>query len=249
MPGKTVVLKILRQDGPDQPSRWEEFEVEREPYMNVISCLQAIQRNPVTKDGKKTTPVVWESSCLEEICGACTMVINQKVRQACSALVDQLKEPIELKPMTKFKLIRDLMVDRSPMFEALKKVKAWVEIDGSYDLGFGPKYSQTEQEERYELSKCMTCGCCLESCPNYNSNSSFIGAQPLNQVRLFNTHPTGKMQEKQRTKSVMTQGGVSYCGKSQNCEAVCPKEIPLTESISYVAWESVKEMFWGWLKK
>ena len=133
--------------------------------------------------------------------------------------------------------------------EALKKVKAWVEIDGSYDLGFGPKYSQAEQEERYELSKCMTCGCCLESCPNYNSNSSFIGAQPLNQVRLFNTHPTGKMQEKQRTKSVMTQGGISYCGKSQNCEAVCPKEIPLTESISYVAWESVKEMFWGWLKK
>ena len=56
--------------------------------MNIISCLQAIQRNPVNAAGQPTTPVVWESSCLEEVCGACTMVINGKVRQACSALVE-----------------------------------------------------------------------------------------------------------------------------------------------------------------
>lgn len=249
MPGKKVHLKILRQEGPNQPKRWEEFEVEREPNMNVISCLQAIQRNPVTRDGKPTTPVVWECSCLEEVCGACTMIINGKVRQACSALVDQLKEPIELRPMTKFQVIKDLMVDRSPMFEALKKVKAWIEIDGTHDLGFGAKESQEAQEIRYILSRCMTCGCCLEACPNYNPRSPYIGPQAINQVRLFNLHPIGRMQSRERIKAVMGVGGVSYCGKALNCQEVCPKEIPLGESIVEVARETVKEILWGWLKK
>ena len=249
MPGKTVVLKILRQDGPGKPKRWETFEVPRESNMNVISCLQAIQRNPVTKDGKKTTPVVWEAVCLEEVCGACSMVINGRVRQACTALVDKLQEPIELKPLSKFPVVRDLMVDRQVMFEYLKRVNAWIDIDGSHDLGFGPKTSQKEQEIRYALSRCMTCGCCLEACPNYNSNSPFIGPQAINQVRLFNTHPTGKMQAEKRLKILMEEGGVSYCGKAQNCVEVCPKEIPLTESIAHMARETVKEMLWGWLKK
>ena len=84
--------RIKRQDGPDRPetSRWEEFDVPWLPQMNVISALMEIRKNPVTTDGKKVAPVVWESSCLEEVCGACTMVINGRVRQACSALVDQI---------------------------------------------------------------------------------------------------------------------------------------------------------------
>lgn len=53
-----------------------------------------IQANPVNSKGEEVTPVVWESNCLEEVCGACTMLINGKVHQSCSALVDQLKKPI-----------------------------------------------------------------------------------------------------------------------------------------------------------
>src|SRR5688572_2273108 len=86
---RTVRLRVLRQDKPkgepDANQRWEEFEVEWRPGANVISCLMAVQRNPVTADGKPTNAVVWESNCLEEVCGACTMLINGKVRQACSA--------------------------------------------------------------------------------------------------------------------------------------------------------------------
>ena len=66
------------------------------------------------------------------------MVINGHARQACSALVDQLKQPITLEPLSKFPIVRDLMADRSALFEALTKVKAWVNIDGIYDMGFGP---------------------------------------------------------------------------------------------------------------
>lgn len=73
-------------------------------------------------------------NCLEEVCGACSMVINGRARQSCSAIVDQLEQPIRLEPMSTFPVIRDLQVDRSRMFDNLKRMKAWIPIDGTYDL-------------------------------------------------------------------------------------------------------------------
>ena len=67
------------------------------------------------------------------------MLINGNARMACSALVDKLEQPIKLEPFSKFPVIRDLAVDRSVLFENLKAVKAWVPIDGTYDLGSGPR--------------------------------------------------------------------------------------------------------------
>ena len=163
---KKVRLKVQRQDGPGLSSYWQEFELPWQPHMNVISALMEIQKRPLTADGKKTTPVVWESVCLEEVCGSCTMVINGRVRQSCSAMIDQLApggETITLQPMTKFPVVRDLMVDRARMFADLKRVKAWIQLDGSHELGAGPRQSQDNQETTYPLSRCMTCGCCLEA--------------------------------------------------------------------------------------
>src|SRR3989344_1802588 len=93
-----IALRIKRQERIDAKPYWEEFHLPYRSYMNVITCLQDIQKNPRTFDGRKTTPVTWEQSCLEEICGSCTMVVNGKVRQACSALVDSLGLAITLEP-------------------------------------------------------------------------------------------------------------------------------------------------------
>jgi succinate dehydrogenase / fumarate reductase iron-sulfur subunit len=232
--GRRVTLRIRRQDGPDAPARWEEFAVPHRPNMNVISCLQYIAATPVTTDGRQTTPPVWDSGCLEEVCGACTMLINGKVRQSCSALVDKLDEPITLEPMSKFPILRDLFVDRTRFFEDLKRVKAWVPIDGTYDLGPGPAVSQEKNDERYPLSRCITCGCCLEACPQYTPANKFVGAAVISQVRLFNEHPTGAALKRERLEVMMGEGGVTDCAKAGNCVEVCPKEIPLLESIAAV---------------
>jgi succinate dehydrogenase / fumarate reductase, iron-sulfur subunit len=232
-----VEIRVKRQDGPNKTTRWETFSVPRRPNMNLISVLQYIAANPKTTDGVDTTPVVWDSGCLEEVCGACTMVVNGQVRQSCSALVDRLSpagEPITLEPMTKFPVVRDLWVDRSRLFNDLKKVKAWVPIDGTYDLGPGPKVSQENQEERYPLSRCISCGCCLEACPQYTPASEFVGAAVISQVRLFNDHPTGEALKADRLEALSGPGGVADCSKAGNCMEVCPKEIPLLESIAAV---------------
>ena len=243
MAEKYIELRIKRQEGPGKPAYWEEFKLPHRQNANIISCLMEIQRNPMTANGKRTTPVVWESNCLEEVCGACTMVINGKVRQSCSALVDNFTQPITLEPMKSFPIVRDLIVDRSRMFEALKRVRAWVPIDGTHDLGPGPKQAPEDQEWMYKLSECMTCGCCLEACPNYNEGTNFVGPAAINQVRLFNAHPTGAMHATDRLDSLMGDGGIDECGNAQNCVKACPKEIPLTTSIADVNRQIVGHAF------
>ncbi len=99
----------------------------------------------------------------------------------------------------------------------------------------------------------MSCGCCLEACPQYEKielhqrpgesqeqfnqrrneayDKGFLGAAPISQAVLFNSHPTGKNIADERLDAITGPGGVQACGNAQNCVAVCPKEIPLTTSI------------------
>ena len=186
MSEKTIRLIITRQDGPDAQAFDQEFEIPYRPNMNIISALMEIRRNPVDSKGNQTTPIAWDMNCLEEVCGACSMVINGKPRQSCTALIDQLEQPIRLKPMKTFPVVRDLQVDRSRMFNALKRVKAWIPIDGTYDLG-GIRMPEKKRQWAYELSKCMTCGVCLESCPNVNSKSDFIDQHRYHKL-AYSTH-------------------------------------------------------------
>lgn len=263
---RTVRFRIKRSDGHQKNVRWEEFDVpvtsgsEGTGSANVISCLQHIAANPVTRDGKRTTPIAYDVGCLEEVCGSCTMVINGKVRQACSCLIDACAprdgDVITLEPMTKFPVIRDLWVDRARLFAALKRTAAWVPIDGTYALGPGPQEMPDEQQVRYKLSECMSCGCCLEACPQYSLQEdardwerAFVGAAVISQARYFNMQATGAALEKQRLDVLSGPGGVSDCGNAQNCVKVCPKEIPLAESIAAmgraVTVHRIKQFFSG----
>src|ERR1700759_806840 len=247
MAEKQVILRIKRQQSPKEAARWEEFALPWRPSMNVIICLRDIAENPVTRDGKKTTPISYDSNCLEEICGSCAMLINGKARMACSALVDKLEQPIRLAPLSKFPVIRDLAVDRSVLFENLKKVKAWVPIDGTYDLGSGPKQFPQIQEQRYPLSNCISCTICMEVCPQFNDSTSFVGAATIAQVKLFNMDPAGSVLKEERLRALAGDGGVQECGFAQNCVQACPKQLPRTEAISDIGRDAfvqqVKDLF------
>jgi len=246
MENARYILKIFRGHPGNQ--YWEEFELQNEPYANVISSLMEIQKNPINRQGKKVEPVVWEQGCLEEVCGSCSMLINGRPRQACTALINVIIEEtknttITLAPFSKFPLVRDLIVDRDSMFENLKKAHAWIDVDSTFDRGFGPKISPEKQEMMYALSTCMTCGCCVEACPQVNAKSKFMGPQIFSQVRLFNANPTGMHQKAKRLHAVMQEGGISDCGHAQNCVKVCPKNIPLTDSIAAIGRDTTLQAF------
>ena len=254
---RMVRVKVLRQDVSGGESYWERFEVPHEPNMNVISVLQKIAARATSQDGRRVAPVAWDCSCLEEVCGSCTMLINGRTRMACSALVDKLLAEdgeIELRPMSKFPVVRDLVVDRRRLFRSLERVQAWVPVDGSYDHGPGPRISPEQQEDAYPLSECISCGCCLEACPQFTKievvqregesaadheqrrtaafDKAFLGPHAISQAMLFNAHPIGGMIADERLEALTGQGGIQMCGNAQNCVAVCPKRIPLTRSIA-----------------
>ena len=150
-----VELKILRYDPErDAAPHWETYSVVADPMDRVLDLLHKVK---FEQDGTLT----FRRSCAHGVCGSDAMLINGRTRMACSALVDRLVEEhpdgIELRPMSKFPVVRDLAVDRSVLFENLKAVKAWVPIDGTYDLGWGPKVSLEDQEKSYPLSRCISC--------------------------------------------------------------------------------------------
>ena len=248
----TIKVEIKRQATPDAAPFTEKFEIPYRPGLNITSLLGEIALNPVDVTGKATTPITYDSNCLEEICGSCAMLINGKAAMACSALVDKLMgsdmaQPITLAPLSKFPVVRDLAVDRAVLFENLKKVKAWVPIDGTYDLGPGPKQFPQVQEQRYPLSNCISCCCCMEVCPQFNVSTNFVGAATIGQAKLFNMDPSGAVLEADRLRALAGDGGIQECGFAQNCVVACPKELPLTEAISDmgrdVFIQQVKDLF------
>jgi succinate dehydrogenase / fumarate reductase iron-sulfur subunit len=109
--------------------------------------------------------------------------------------------------------------------------------------------STEKQEVGYALSQCITCGNCLEICPKVNEHTNFVGAAIVSQVRLFNMHPTGEMHAGPRLEALMGPGGIEDCDNAQNCVKVCPKGIPLTESLAavngQVLMHAVKSFFRG----
>ncbi|GGA59529.1 succinate dehydrogenase iron-sulfur subunit [Edaphobacter acidisoli] len=248
----TIKVEIKRQANPNAPATTEKFEVPYRPGMNITSLLGEIALNPVDVTGKPTTPVTYDSNCLEEICGSCAMLINGKAMMACSALVDKLTGPnkdqtITLAPLSKFPIVRDLSVDRSVLFENLKTVKAWVPIDGTYDLGSGPRQFPQVQEQRYPLSNCISCCCCMEVCPQFNDVTNFVGAATIAQTKLFNLDPAGAVLKEDRLRALAGDGGIGECSFAQNCVMTCPKGLPLTEAISDmgrdVFVQKVKDLF------
>ncbi|MGB7329067.1 MAG: succinate dehydrogenase iron-sulfur subunit [Rubripirellula sp.] len=270
-----INVRVRRQDGPGMEPYWELHKIKYEPELNVITVLQRLAQQATTSDGKSVAPVTWDCGCLEEVCGSCTMLINGRVRQSCSALVDQLMkenaDEIVLEPMSKFPVLRDLMVDRQRLFSGLKRVQAWVPVDSYYNLGPGERIPREAQEQNYPLSQCMSCGCCLEACPQYlkieltqesgesdeafearkeaEFSEGFVGAHAISQSVLFNNHPTGKTLADERLDTLMGPGGVAACGNAQNCVSVCPKEIPLTTSIARAGRATTVRAVKKWLDK
>jgi succinate dehydrogenase / fumarate reductase iron-sulfur subunit len=260
--GTTVELRIRRQDEPGASPYWQSFVVPVHPGANVVSVLMDLRAQPITVDGETVDPVAFEHNCMEEVCGACAMLINGRPQPACSALIVDLQAPIRLEPLPKFPVVRDLMVDRSRLLENLKRVKAWVRIDGHWDNHErAPRLSPAAWAANYLYSRCMSCGCCMAACPQFrgssddldqgrqDTGSGFVGPAPLAQVRLMNAHPTGQNDKVERLHAIMADGGLSDCGNAQNCVRVCPKEIPLTTAIGELGRQTtvqlLKDLFGG----
>lgn len=242
-PERQVELRVRRQHGPEGAPWWAHFRVGVRPGDSVLALLLGLREQPVTVDGERVAPVAFETNCMEEVCGACAMRINGRPRPACSALIADLTAGAEtavpvitLEPLPKFPVVRDLMVDRAALFAHLRRVRAWIDTDGPWDLHErAPRIPPRQWAADYLYSRCMHCGCCAAGCPQFDARTGrerpFVGPAALAQVRLANAHPLGRFTSTERIHAVMAEGGLSDCGNAQNCVRLCPMAIPLTTAI------------------
>ena len=218
-------VRILRQQMPASEPYWETFEYDGPAENSVAGVLDYINYNDdvVNIEGKRSTRIGWECSCLQGVCGACAMVIDGRPALACETLVRDLKgEEIEIRPLRKFPVIHDLIVDRSSIQENLTKTNVFIgEYQPSEDGDHGHQYT---------AAKCLKCGLCLEVCPNYVNGRTFFGATFANDCYLVAARNRTKAKEISRAYG---EHFGSTCSKSLSCMDVCPVKI---QTIASIAW-------------
>ena len=221
-----LLLKILRRKSAKETAYWQSVPFETDDAgETVATALQQISGDGHFTDteGRPVGVIRWECSCLQKKCGACAMRINGLPRLACSTFLNSLKSStITLEPMSKFPLVRDLIVDRSILFDNLKKLNLWLESE-AYMI-------EWTHEQRYQSARCLMCGCCIEVCPNFSPEGDFTGAvAAVNAFRILNEE-----QETDHHKEISAEYRKRYfegCGKSLACQNICPAGLPVEELI------------------
>lgn len=240
---KIAYLKIKRQESPEEKPYWETALFEYSEDDTVLSLLDRLAE----KAGLNSTPIHHECNCREEVCGTCTIRINGVPRLSCSTLIKDLpistkQKPIILEPLEKFPVIKDLTVDRSRISRSLSQVKNWIETDNLFSSEV--KYGQEVQQEMYSYAKCIHCGSCYDACARTNKDENkYIGPSSIAHVIKINDHPLGKKISGERLLAIMGNDGIAKCGKSMDCEKVCPKKVPLVRSLTRANREALKKLF------
>lgn len=217
-------VKILRQASPVSAPYWQEFRYEYQGNQTVAGMLDELNYKDdlVDINGDPAPRIGWECSCLQGMCGACAMVINNRPALACETFLRDLKgDTVVLEPLKKFFTICDLVVDRGVIQENLKKADAYIEEYKGADAG--------EYEHMYAAGKCLKCGLCLEVCPNYKDGSTFYGAAFANDCYLIASRSGSQGKAIRASYEANFAKG---CSKSLSCADVCPMKIPTLASIA-----------------
>jgi succinate dehydrogenase / fumarate reductase, iron-sulfur subunit len=244
----TVTLKVRRQEGQNPRIEWDSYTVRIAPGMTVLGALRSVQRDPSSSAGRDRTAPAFESGCHSGVCGACTMVINGRIRLACRTLVEDVANKggsIVLEPLSKFPLVRDLVVDRNHAERALREARGWVDLESTPPVSEAEPPSRQLRLER--LGSCVWCAACMEACPQYGDHSDYLGPAPLAQVARLNETAVGRLQQADRLALVMAPGGIADCGKAQNCVEICPVGVPVVDGLQQLARTTTREMLFGWL--
>lgn len=217
-------IKILRQKAAGISPYWESFDYDGTKEISVAGLLDKLNFGDdiINDRGEKTDRIGWDCSCLQGVCGACAMVINETPALACEAFLKDIKgDVITIRPLRKFPVIHDLIVDRSIIHDNLKKTNIYI---GEYH----PKENE-DHEHQYTAAKCLKCGLCLEVCPNYTTGNTFFGAVYANDCYLVASRNKDKANAIHRT---YTEHFGSVCSKSLSCMDVCPAHISTLASMA-----------------
>ncbi|MBM4222935.1 MAG: succinate dehydrogenase iron-sulfur subunit [Gammaproteobacteria bacterium] len=209
-----------------EPSLKEyDLDIEEKRCIMLLDALEALKEIDPT--------IAFRRSCGEGVCGSDAMNVNGKNRLACITPLHELSDPVTIRPLPSFPVIRDLVVDMKQFYQNYEKVQPYLQSDANTPAG---EYIQSPEERQKidGLYECILCACCTSSCPSSWWNpDKFVGPAGLLQAaRFINDSRDTKTTE--RLEQLNDAYSVFRCHTIMNCVDVCPKGLNPTAAIASI---------------
>ncbi|MCP3818923.1 succinate dehydrogenase iron-sulfur subunit [Streptomyces sp. A3M-1-3] len=224
----TVTFRI-RRFNPEisDEATWQDFQIEIDPKERVLDGLHKIKWD---LDGTLT----FRRSCAHGICGSDAMRINGRNRLACKTLIKDInpEKPITVEAIKGLTVLKDLVVDMDPFFQAYRDVMPFLITSGNEPTR--ERLQSAEDRERFDdTTKCILCAACTSSCPVFWNDGQYFGpAAIVNAHRfIFDSRDEGG---EQRLEILNDKDGVWRCRTTFNCTDACPRGIEVTKAIQEV---------------
>ena len=228
-----IKLKVWRQAGPKAPGKFEEYTAtDVSPESSFLEMLDVVN-DKLALEGKD--PIAFDHDCREGICGMCGMMISgvahgpSKLPTTCQLHMRSFKDgdSITLEPWRAkaFPVIRDLIVDRSPLDRIIQAGGFISVATGSPQDANALPISKPDADESMDAAACIGCGACVAACPN--ASVSLFTAAKISHLGLL---PQGQPERYRRALSMVAQmdlEGFGGCTLFGECMAACPKGISI----------------------
>ena len=225
----TVTFRV-RRFNPEVSAEatWEDFQLEIDPKERVLDGLHKIKWD---LDGTLT----FRRSCAHGICGSDAMRINGKNRLACKTLIKDInpEKPITVEPIKGLTVLKDLVVDMEPFFQAYRDVMPFL-ITKDTNEPTRERLQSAEDRERFDdTTKCILCAACTSSCPVFWNDGQYFGPAAIVNAHRFIFDSRDEAGE-QRLEILNDRDGVWRCRTTFNCTDACPRGIEVTKAIAEV---------------
>ncbi|MEU4483793.1 succinate dehydrogenase iron-sulfur subunit [Streptomyces purpurascens] len=225
----TVTFRV-RRFNPEVSAEatWEDFQLEIDPKERVLDGLHKIKWDV---DGTLT----FRRSCAHGICGSDAMRINGKNRLACKTLIKDInpEKPITVEPIKGLTVLKDLVVDMEPFFQAYRDVMPFL-ITKDTNEPTRERLQTAEDRERFDdTTKCILCAACTSSCPVFWNDGQYFGPAAIVNAHRFIFDSRDEAGE-QRLEVLNDRDGVWRCRTTFNCTDACPRGIEVTKAIAEV---------------
>ncbi|MFG2119151.1 MULTISPECIES: succinate dehydrogenase iron-sulfur subunit [unclassified Streptomyces] len=225
----TVTFRV-RRFNPEVSAEatWEDFQLEIDPKERVLDGLHKIKWDV---DGTLT----FRRSCAHGICGSDAMRINGKNRLACKTLIKDInpEKPITVEPIKGLTVLKDLVVDMEPFFQAYRDVMPFL-ITKDTNEPTRERLQSAEDRERFDdTTKCILCAACTSSCPVFWNDGQYFGPAAIVNAHRFIFDSRDEAAE-QRLEILNDRDGVWRCRTTFNCTDACPRGIEVTKAIAEV---------------
>jgi succinate dehydrogenase/fumarate reductase iron-sulfur protein len=228
-----IPVKIFRYNPEkDKSGHLVDYSVQFETGMSILAILHQVH-------DEQDSTLAYRFSCRGAICGTCAVTVNGVPRLACKTQVNDIlqeREAIFIEPLTHFGVIKDLVVDKRPFWQAIEKTMPWLVREKELPderLNYTETLNKMQRDQLNRSADCIKCASCFAGCPKIDEAPEFIGPAISIQIYRQLFDPRDKNTEKRLAESTRDHG-VFTCDKHAVCVKVCPKDCRPLRAITFI---------------